>query len=285
MGHSTSLLCCASRCAIHGAIVGALALSLTQAHAANTTVTFSTDATTGLKLETSLHGRLELSKLGTGFSDVVQVKVSSEVQKLSDAADVSVGRTPTGLITIDGLSMQSVVADLPSQTIQAIQYSGAFRMEAPRTRDNGRLNPASFGGWLEMSDLSVNFVTGEISAMLAGDHDLATARIVMWSFNSAGGLPTTSQPFDALQGLHLADLNPWRTAGFALTDAGYNAMQQGLGLTAFGSSALSATFPEYGTLSVTAVPEPASWALMGLGLVGVFGVAAAARQPRPGTRR
>ncbi|WP_161784256.1 PEP-CTERM sorting domain-containing protein [Aquabacterium sp. NJ1] len=139
-------------------------------------------------------------------------------------------------------------------------------------------------GSLTITDLSVNFGTRLISATLIGGNGLGQIQNVpLWNVDNisstvlgcpdnggmcdAGGLSAAQQPQHRLDTV---------LTGLHLTAEGNSAFKQAMGW----QQDIASSF-DFGTLSTStmflsgpalhAVPEPGTWALMGLGLVGLFG--------------
>lgn len=130
----------------------------------------------------------------------------------------------------------------------------------------------SSGGSLTVTDLDADLSTKTVYATIIGTNGVGTiSHLALWTFSGIGGSTSLSA-----SNLTLTNL--------AITIQGFNAFRQSLGLLTLGKAALAAV-TDYGTLSalvnspldlgapppwyVSSLPEPSTYAFMGLGLVGI----------------
>ncbi|MDE2402122.1 MAG: PEP-CTERM sorting domain-containing protein [Burkholderiales bacterium] len=121
---------------------------------------------------------------------------------------------------------------------------------------------ATTGGSLQVTNLHVDLTNKKVFANIVGANGVGTLNnFYLWDITSITG----ATHFAA--GTSLTTLS-----GLKITAAGFTAFSNALGLTAIGQGALAGV-TDFGTISssitVTAVPEPSSYALALAGLAGV----------------
>jgi hypothetical protein len=142
------------------------------------------------------------------------------------------------------------------------------------------IKSVSSGGSLTVTDLSVDLTKHLIYGDLVGANGLgALTHVALMNIGhesvSGGFLPCPLSGFCAVPDVSLSELS-W-------TSEGFNAVAQGLGLLTSGKAAFQIT-QDLATLSTVtlSLPEPSSYVLMGLGLVGIW-AARRRRDPKSGT--
>lgn len=169
--------------------------------------------------------------------------------------------------------------------LQQVSFTGDLAVTAPFLRG------VSTGGSVTISDLAVDFDLRRVSAMVSGDNDLTTGRVDLFTWFEPETQSVTVTPYNRFLCCEGTPPNAERASfsylisDLRLTLDGQDALAQGLGLTTedrgflqvfrepFGSLAVNVTLEgELGQFT-TPVPEPSTWALTGMGLLVLAGVA------------
>jgi PEP-CTERM motif-containing protein len=181
-------------------------------------------------------------------------------------------------------SYSTVSATLPIKdfTYELVESSPMVALSSARTTGGFQITTAddgfmSVGGHLEISNLRLDAVSKAVLGWVSGAHGLTGRELALWNVDSFNvdrfdvvyplPAPITPPPqavtaFDA------------RLSGLTLTQDGFGAFQQGLGLTKAGTDALTiVSFNGFGDITTSAVPEPGSYVLFILGLTGLGALA------------
>ena len=150
--------------------------------------------------------------------------------------------------------------------------------------ETNKMTGVSGGGWFEVSGLTIDFSTQSIIGTIEGQSSSGVA--VSYTGDLFNALSMTYNPDTWQAPLYSLQLN-----GLALNPLAFNAMLSSLDGGALLKVALAVAAADYGSLSVgiadytldppdtllftppsmaVAVPEPATWILMGIGVVGLM---------------
>lgn len=213
---------------------------------------------------------------GLSFSGSGSLSFSADLLGALDTGKVAVAgygaATATVIKDSDGFYTQaSAAAPITSLTIDSSTYnvlsaatSGGATQTAPV------LKSVSSGGSLTVTDLNVDIANKKVYATIIGGNGVGTLNnFYLWDIGSITGATSVTGAGSFTTSM----------TGLSITTAGFNTFVQSLGLLNLGKSALSGV-TDFGTITstivaktVTAVPEPSTYALMALGLVGVSVVA------------
>lgn len=215
---------------------------------------------------------------GATFTGSGALTFSSDLLGALDTAKITTAAygkaTPTITKDTDGFytnisvsaPISSLVLDTNTFDVTNVNTKGGLTLTAPVVKS------VSSGGSLTVTDLKVDLTSKTIYATLIGGNGVGTlSNFALWNYSTLVGPTTFTKAGDYIDDI----------SGLSLTAAGTTAFTQSLGLLSLGKAALSG-ITDYGTihsaihtvidpssLVTPAIPEPSTYALMGLGVAGI----------------
>lgn len=239
---------------IKSAMIATAFVAAGAASAAASTISVGGSAVNGMLLQSGT-GKLSFSADLLSALDVGKVGVSSWGDGIAvGAKDVDGYYTEVSATA----KISSIVFDNVSGQIQSIATSGGATQTSPV------VVKVSNGGSLTVGDLNVDLANKKVFATVIGANGVGTlSNFYLWDIVN----PVTQDVLTVGANQSLTQVS-----GLKITTAGFDTFVKSLGLLSNGKGALS-MITDYGTitttLSVSAVPEPSTYALMGLGMVGI----------------
>jgi len=203
---------------------------------------------------------------------------------LSVAGIVTTGVSPATLAeTVDAEDNVLIAATAPVANLSATidSTAGNFTVDKVVTQGGalltaGKKNFATTKGSLSITGITVDLTTKAIYADVTGGNGAGTTNgLHVWNYTTIDGpitFPSVTAPTSSINTLK----------GLVITGTAFNVFAQSLGLTAGGIAAME-SIKDYGvmtaniSMNVSAVPEPSTYALAGVGLL-VAGFAAKRRR-------
>jgi hypothetical protein len=223
------------------------------ASAAPVTVAAGTGIYDGLSLTGT--GTLQFSAALLEALDVGQISITPYGGLVSSVIDDSPGYYAAVSATA---GINSLTIESTTDAVLSAATSGGLGQVAPVLRS------VSSGGSLTVTDLNVDLANSKVFVTLIGGNGVGTlTNYHLWDIASVTGATSVTG-----EGTFVTTIS-----GLSITADGFNKFVQSLGLLGLGRGAL-ATVEDFGTITstitaVAAVPEPSTYALMGLGLVGI----------------
>ncbi|MDE2593238.1 MAG: PEP-CTERM sorting domain-containing protein [Burkholderiales bacterium] len=240
--------------ALKSIVAAAAFVAMGAASAAATTVNVG-DSLNGLQLISGT-GKLSFSVDLMGALDAGNVTVASYGAGTATATKDAFGSYSEVSATAQ---VSSVVVDSATNQLLSVATSGGATQTSP-------VAPSiSSGGSLTVTDLNVDLINKKVYATVIGANGVGTlSNYYLWDIVNPVGTDTFSAGAHTLSTI----------SGLKITTAGFNTFVQALGLYKSGKGALSVV-TDFGTITTTltaqtaAVPEPSTYGLMALGMVGI----------------
>ncbi len=258
--------------ALKSIVAAAAFVAVGAASAATVTVTTgNTFSYQGTTLTATGTGTLSFSSALLGGLDAVYATVDAYTSNSVYTATSTSTFDADGNFATASASAQitGLTIDDTTNAVQVAQTSGGALITALKTRG------ASNGGTLVVTDLKVDLVAGKVYGTLIGGNgygtvsfDGSTGSNYLWDISSITGATAVTG----------AGTYTTTITGLSISAAAKAAFIQSLGLISNGITVMDG-ITDYGsivsviTATVAAVPEPSTYALMGLGLVGLSLVA------------
>lgn len=208
----------------------------------------------GLTFESGT-GTLAFSTALLEALDVGQISIEEIAPLVSSSVEVDPdGGFYTAVSATAGINTLELDGAL---NVLSAATSGGLMQTAPVLRN------VSSGGYLGVSNLNVDLVNKKVFATIDGGNGVGVLEnFHLWNITDITG-PTQITG----EGTFVTTLS-----GLSITTEGFNAFSTSLGLLRLGVGALS-TVDDFGTITstitVSAVPEPSMYMLMGVGLASV----------------